>query len=336
MRPREEVPAAVTEEIVETAGLLEGLRGMLAPAGEAAYLREQAPSAKAGEASLARAQMLQSLLTQPVEGPRPEVRKRKVSTAEQVLRTLVKVLLATAVVSVLLVQHLHENYDVSIEIPPFAHPATSAGVNGLHATVQGVSAGTTVLIAFEYGPAEADELNVVAQPIVEHLLAQQARVLVASTRPEGSAMAAGLMSVAAEDSFYRPGGATGVAQLLADAETRTGTRPGLILVLAAQPAPLRWWVEQTRALYGREGAPPIVAGVSAALGPVAGPYLDAEQLGGAVSGLSGAAAYEALQGAPGQATGRFSALAAGHAVIVALMLAGAVIYTLAGPRRRER
>jgi hypothetical protein len=337
MRPREEMPAAAAEEeVVETTGPLEGLRGVLAPAGEAAYLREQAPPAEVNEASLARAQMLQSLLTQPMEAPRPEARKRRVSTADQILRTLVRVLLAVAVVSVLLIQHLQENYVVSIAIPSLAHPTTSVGVKGVHAAVQSVSADTLVLIAFEYGPVEADELNVVAQPIVEHLLAQQAHVVIASTQPEGLAMAAGLMHVATDGMLYRPGGATGVAQLLADVKAQTGAQPGLILVLAAQPAPLRWWVEQTRALYGAEEARPIVAGVSAALGPVASPYLDAGQLGGMVSGLSGATAYEALRGTAGQAARRFNALAAGHAVIIALMLAGAVIYALAGPRRRER
>ncbi len=335
MRPRETPVAAIEEEVVETTGLLEGLRNVLAPIAEVPHVREPAPPMEASAASLARAQLFQSLLTQPLEAPRPEAPRRSVSVAEQVLHALVKVFLAIAVAGMLLAQHLQEKYGVSIKIPPLAHPRTPSAVEGLHNAIQDISAGTPVLIAFEYGPVESDELDVIAQPILAHLLAQQAHIMVAATQPEGLAMAGGLVNVAPEDSYYRPGGATGVAQMLQAVEARTGARPGLILVLTAQPTPLRWWIEQTRALYA-DATPPIIAGLSASLEPIASPYLDAGQLDGTVSGLSGATTYETARGTQGEASRRFSALAAGHAVVIALMLAGAIIYALARPRRREQ
>jgi hypothetical protein len=131
---------------------------------------------------------------------------------------------------------------------------------------------------------------------------------------------------------FRMGDAAGVARLLTAAEPR----PALIVVLTAQPGPLRWWVEQTRALYG-DDTPPVLAGMSAALEPLAAPYLDdtAVQLEGAVAGLSGAAAYETLGGSTGQATRRLNALAAGQTALAALMLIGAVIYTFGGSQRRR-
>jgi len=208
--------------------------------------------------------------------------------------------------------------------------------------VQGVHGGDIVLVALEYGPPEADELNLVAEPVLQHLLDQGAHVSVVSTRPEGQAVAAGLLSdiVASEEQHtghytllpYRSGDAAGVSQLLIDA----AAHPGLIVVLTAQPGPLRWWVEQTRVLYG--DALPVVAGISAALEPVASPYLDASarQLEGAINGLYGAAAYEALRGSAGKATQRLNALAVGHAAIVGLMIVGAVFHALSGPRGRER
>jgi hypothetical protein len=78
--------------------------------------------------------------------------------------------------------------------------------------------------------------------------------------------------------------------------------------------------------------------VSAALEPAASPYLDASagQLSGAIHGLSGAAAYEEHRGSDGEAIQRLNTLAAGHIAIVALMIIGAIFYTLTGSRRREK
>nr|HID15102.1 zinc ribbon domain-containing protein [Anaerolineae bacterium] len=340
LRPRPEVvEAGVEEEPLETEGLLEGLGGVLspAPAIEVPPVRESALPAEVSEVSLARARLLQSLLARPAEMPRPEVRRPGIRIGERLQRWLVAAVLLVAVGGMLMAPLMMLN------IPILAQPAVSPGARRLYNVIQSVSAEDTVLVAFEYGPPEADELNLVAEPILRHLLGQGAHISVVSTRPEGLTMAAGLLStiVASEERYteeqytlagYRPGGATGVSRLLTDA----GTPPGLILVLTAQPAPLRWWVEQTRALHGDTLT--IVAGVSAALEPAASPYLDgsAGQLGGAINGLSGAAAYESLRGQGGQATQRLNALAAGHVAIVGLMVLGAVFYGLGGLRGRGR
>ena len=217
----------------------------------------------------------------------------------------------------------------------------------MYNTIQGLStsAEDTVMVAFEYGPAEADELDLVAAPILQHLLDQLdpgAHISIVSTRPEGIAAATKLMNDIVESGqytgtqyslLYRSGDATGVSQLLADA----GTPPKLIVLLTAQPGPLRWWIEQTQT----RGATiiPIVAGISAALEPAAAPYLDtsAGQLAGAVSGLSGAAIYEKARGLPDPATQwRLNALTIGHIAVVGLIVLGAVLYAPSGLRRREK
>jgi hypothetical protein len=110
-------------------------------------------------------------------------------------------------------------------------------------------------------------------------------------------------------------------------------KPILIVVLAARPAPLRWWIEQTRAM---EQPTPIVAGISAMLEQVASPYLDvyADQLKGAVIGLRDAAGYEKLRGRTGLATQRLVTLAIGQITVVVLTLAGAGLYFVSGPSRR--
>jgi hypothetical protein len=348
LRPRPVADeAAIEEEAEETEGLLKGLRGLLSPASaiEALPIHARTLPAESSEASLARAQLLQGLLIQPAEEPQLEVHKRRVRISELAQRLLVLAALLV-VVGVLLAPWMMSN------VPTLTKPAEFPEANGrigfqrlrsMHDTIQGVNAGDTVLVAFEYGPAEADELNLVAEPILRHLLDQGAQISAVSTRPEGLTTAAGLLSDIVESrgqytetqysisDNYRSGGATGVSQLLAEA----GARPRLLLVLTAQPAPLRWWIEQTHA---RPGTLPIVAGVSAILESAISPYLDAsaEQLDGAVHGLSGAAAYEKLYGSKGRATQQLDALAVGHIATVGLMIIGALLHTLGGLRGREK
>jgi hypothetical protein len=311
LRPHPEATAPAAEaEPVEAEGLLRGMRGALAPisAFQVPTIRESTGPSEISRVSLARAQLLQSLLPRPVEALQPQVRKRGVSMGERVQRWL--------------------------DVPTLTQPATSPGVSRLYDAIKGVSAQDTILVAFEYGPSEADELNLVAEPILRHILDQGAHISVVSTRPERLAVAEGMLSTieAPKEQYmqrYRPGDAAGVSQLL----TEAGVHPTLILVLTAQPGPLRWWVEQARALYG--DTIPVAAGVSAALEPAASPYLDvsARQIEGAINGLRGAAAYETLRDSPGRVTQRLNALAVGHLAIVGLMILGASLYALGGLRR---
>jgi hypothetical protein len=251
--------------------------------------------------------------------------------SELIPRLLIAIALFVVVGGLLLVS---QDPALDSQIPPLAQPDTSS-IESMYTLIEGISEGQSVLVAFEYGPANADELNTVARAILEHLVARQAKISVASTQPEGLAVARTLRSsidsLKYDEEAYRPGNATGVSQILAS----TSTRPDLIIVLAAYPESMRWWIEQTRAHYG-DASPPIAAGVSAALEIAASPYLDvnAHQLQGIVSGLGGATAYETRRGTAAQATRQLDALLAGHLLIVASMLAGAAFYAAGGPRRR--
>jgi hypothetical protein len=314
---------------------------------------EGAVPAEAREASLTRAQLLQSLLALPAEAAEPETRKRGPRTAERVQRWLVAVVLLAVAALTILTSPQVSLLDIPALTRPIQSPETSKRMDlqrltGMYDTIQGLSvrAEDAILVAFEYGPAEADELDLVAWPIVQHLLDQLdqgARISIVSTRPEGLAVAAKLLDAMVESSErytetqyslldYRPGDATGVSQLLADADAP----PRLIVVLTAQPGPLRWWIEQTRARYA--DTTPIVAGISAALEPAASPYLDAdaEQVAGAISGVSGAAVYERIRGLAGPATQwRLNALTLGHIAIAGLMILGAILYAPGGLRGRR-
>ena len=334
LRPRPEAALPVIEtEPAETEGLLEGLRGVLTPvpAFGTPTVREQTPPSATSEASLARAKLLQSLLARPAQAPQPQTRKRGVSTGERFQRWLVTIVLLIATASVLIAPLL------GIDLPTLTQSTTPSGVIRSYNAVQGLGAGDPVLVAFEYGPSEADELNLVGESVLRHLVERGAQISIVSTRPENQVVAEGLLSAIAAplDEYtysYRPGDATGVSQLLTDAPVQ----PKMILVLTARPGPLRWWVEQTQARYG--DTIPVVVGMSAALESAASPYQDtrAGQMEGAIYGLSGAAGYETLLGSPERITGQLNALALGHLSIVGLMILGALFYAPGGLQGRKK
>jgi hypothetical protein len=310
--------------------------------------RKGTPPAEAGEAILARAQLLQGLLSHPTEAPKVKPFKRTAGMSELAPRLLIATVLFMVVTALLIPQ-----YTSRYQLPALTQPDLSS-IADMYALIEGINEDETVLVAFEYGPTQADELNMVAQPILEHLAKQKATILIASTQAEGLAVAEALrnninsqeqvvsgaqatIEYSDQSPGYRPGNATGAAQLLTDVDTD----PALIIVLAAQPEALRWWIEQTRVHY--TGSPPPTAiGVSAALEIAASPYLDANanQLKGVVSGLAGATAYEAKIRAQGSAeeepAHQLDALMAGHMVIIVSMLAGAAVYAAAGTRGREK
>jgi len=288
--------------------------------------------------------LLQELLARPAEAPQPKARKRRVVTGAHIQRWLVALVLILVVASILALPAW------GVRVPTLTQPIESGGATRLYNTVQDMQAGDTVMVAFEYGPSEADELNLVAEPILRHLLDQDAHIYAVSTNAEGSGVAARLLKDIVEESKgqyteaqytmmgYRSGGATAVSQLLADADIQANVQHGVVLVLTAQSGSLRWWIEQSQLQAWGGDDPTVVAGLSASLEPAASPYLDANagQLKGAVSGLSGASAYEKLRGSSQPVTLELNALAAGHVAVVGLMLLGAVFYTLGGLRRRQQ
>jgi hypothetical protein len=336
LRPSED-EKEIARGPLETEGLLKGLRGLIPAAGfigAPATFEGPAPS-QTSEASLARAELLQSLLGKPAiqttAAPSREMRERRTDAGRLAERWLVAILLVLAVLSMLLAPL------VTGQRSHLTQPLAVPGATDLHRVIDALDAGDHILAAFDYGPPEADELDAVAQPVLAHVLERGAGISIVSTRPDGPLVAQAMMARIAdsEDQYtfigYRPGIATAVSQLL----NVTDEAPTLLLVLTSRPTPLRLWIEQANARYGDRL--PVVAVGSAALEPVASPYLDANagQLRGAIHGLKGAAAYESLRGASGGATGRLDALAAGHIVIVGLMMVGALLHALGGTKEER-
>ncbi|MFO7741066.1 MAG: zinc ribbon domain-containing protein [Anaerolineae bacterium] len=330
LRPRGGARRDAPRDAPETEGLLRGLQGLIPPASpgiESPSLDRASSPVVPSEVIRARAELLQSLLGHSASSPRLAVGKeRSGSAARPVEQWLVAIVLLVTVLGMLLFPLL------TGETPQLTQPGGGSEAPQLYEIVNALDSGDEVLVAFDYGPPEADELNGVAQPVLEHLVDSGAGISIVSTRPDGPPMAAALMGEIADSSDryrllgYRPGAGTAVSQLLAAADER----PTLLLIVTTRPGALQRWVEQASALYGDQL--PVIAVGSALLQPITSPYLDANagQLRAAVHGFREAASYEALRGAVGEATQRLDALAAGHIAIVALMIAGAVVHGLGG------
>lgn len=333
LRPSEAKQEETPEAPPETEGLLKGLRDLIpaSPGIEAPPSYQGQSTVGTTEASRARAELLQSLLGQPHARPRPELEKKESDIGRRVERWTVTVVLLVSVMGMLLAPLLTN------EAPRLTQPVAASEVRQLYELVNGLDATDTVLVAFDYGPPEADELNGVAQPVLEHLIDSGGRLSIVSTRPDAPPVAAALMSEVADSSDeymllgYRPGAGSAVSHLLA----AVNEPPALLLILTSRPGPLLRWIEQAQARYGDQIQ--VATASSALLEPVTSPYLDtsAGQLKAAVHGLRGAAAYEALRGEQGEATRKLDTLAAGHVAVVALMIVGAAIYGISGSRRGE-
>jgi hypothetical protein len=350
LQPREGV--AVEEEPTETEGFLSGLRGLL-PIGKgldmpatAQPLLPRAPR----PAAVARAELLQGLLSRPlITPPTAEIREAPRQSGWVLTRFLVGVILLAAILLPMLVR-----------LPLFG-PPTAPTAEALFATVNHLPGNTPVLIAWEYGPAESDEMDRVAGPLIEHLLRREARLIVVSTRMEGPAAAEALLASRLVDPSersrrianlgYLPGQAAGVREALGNLGGRTEAMTGLpasqldimadvhsiadvgmVVILAAQPDDLKTWLEQISVANPNV---PVVAGVSARIELISTPYLAAGQLRGMVAGLTGGAFYERqLDTGWGREYEYYlTSLGMAQLAIAALTVIGALIFLVGGRKR---
>jgi len=97
-----------------------------------------------------------------------------------------------------------------------------------------------------------------------------------------------------------------------------GMQDVAVLVANTTGDDITYFVRHIESAFGTT----IISAGAATVLPVIGPYLASGQVKGAVSGLPGAAEYEALAGVPGKATGAMDAQAMGHLFIIGLIFLG--------------
>ncbi len=322
----------------ESEGPLSGIAGLLPalPIVDAPTTPAPAAAFALPQSVVQEAQLWQQLLERaPSSIPaKPKAARRAVWPAVLV-RIILAVVLALASV-------------LSFSETPLAQPPEQPGVLPLYTAIDALAPGAEVLIAFEYGPAEVDEMSFIVEALLEHLLSREVRIVALSTLPEGPglieerfAWALSRPDTVAENLVNRgfvAGGAAGVSGTLANLDPETG--PQLLLVVASRPEKLKVWVEQNAVANSARrlsaaSALPLVVGASAATGPQIRPYLEATDITGWLSGFPGVAAYWQARGFPPREdiSRRLDALLLTQWAAASFLLAGALFYLLAGKQR---
>ncbi|NHZ72376.1 MAG: hypothetical protein GWP17_04755, partial [Aquificales bacterium] len=171
------------------------------------------------------------------------------------------------------------------------------------------AAGKTVLVAFEYSPALAGELNHEAETLLAQLDAMGSPILITSQYVAGTAVAETITAPYDVVSLgLIPGEAMGIRQLgiclgenaqvspctslhtrsVGDDLANALSDVSLIIVLTGERSSLINWVEQV----GVNSDVPIVVGATQALEPVVVPYYASAQIDGYLNGLPAAIAYQ--------------------------------------------
>ncbi len=359
LRPREveegvaEAPGVI--EIVETTGLLAGIQGVL-PVEPIVSGPHKAPPAPTAAVTVGpeQAKLFREIITQ---GPAPVtevVAPRRARIWGGVLRRFIYLLIALAVIIPLFGGG---DWFGEAELP-------SGAATDFYNAIQNLPSNSVVLLAFDYDPSTAAEMDRLAEPVLWHLMDRKVKLMAVSLLPTGPAVAGNLLDrVAGEhDGEYQygqkyvnlgyiPGQAAAPNELASDlrAIVPRDYRQGksldelpatqkvngiqdvsLIIEFAAQQRTLQWWIEQVGSQHQVE----IMAAVSAAVEPTAAPYHNSGQLAGLISGLPSAAQYEKKTNKwPPLAIASVDAQSVAHLAIVALIVLGSLVY-LVNPRRK--
>ncbi len=201
------------------------------------------------------------------------------------------------------------------------------GVDEAHDLVEGLPLGAEVQVYWAYDPATSGELDLVAQPVIRHLLSRRAELTFISLLPGGPATVrrAVIKTLAAEldpaeataamrritqRNFYLTGGATVLpvlgqgpellsmptaSDISVSGATTPFANPLLIVIMAARTEDVQQWLELVQTVDAQPGRTAVVAVTGAGVYPMVLPYLDSGQLGGLVSGFDGADAYQQLE-----------------------------------------
>jgi hypothetical protein len=339
--------AALEEAVVETDGLLTGLRNVIPasafmgqPQGAAAIRHAEVPAT-----DLARAGLFQELLARGSLAP-TVVRPGLDRAARQRMR-----ITRWALALILVVLALAPNFEFFAEISGSLFQLGQVGpvvYQGAAARVGQLGAGQRVLMVFDYDPFQAGEMEAIAAAFLTHVTQRGAEVEVASLNPFGPALAdravrsmteLGLPEVTFATSQYVSGQAVGAQRVLGNTSP-DNTSPDLIILLAGSPDAVRVWVEQVRAAGL---STPLVAGVSAGVLPQVKPYLESGQVKGTVDGMMGGLAYQRSLD-PGQDSGddgldrkiRAETLFLMQLAFAVILLAGLVVSLATRLRRVSR
>ncbi len=332
MKPKELTPEGQEpepEQPVQETGPLTGIRGVIAIEPVVAIPREG--SFVAAGFNVTTAQQEQAALLRQIQAGLQE-QARTISLGE-VAKTspTVRALLAVILLAAIFLGIFGPNMQRTAPMP--------TGVENAYNALE-AAAGKNVLVAFEYTPAMAAELDTQAALLMEHLAKQGSNVITVSQYAAGLALAKAHTEQNLTSTLgFVPGEAIGLRELGACLERAASCRSlaghnldaeaqamlenvGLIIILTGERASLVNWIEQV----GAPGEVALVAGVTQALAPIAAPYAATDQLQGVVAGLPDTAVYAQLANAETQKIARqLNAQHMAQIVTVLLLLGGALL-----------
>jgi hypothetical protein len=349
LKPREveDVPEP-EEETAQTSGPLAGIRNVIAIS---PMVAEAHTGVRPPRLTVSRDQELQVELLRQLT--RDDQKKATMVAPAQAgaLPILLRLVLSFLVVAALLVGYFLPASGVVL--PDIVPPPLPASANGAARFVAG-SSGRPVLLAFEYTPAMAGELDLQAAMLLRQLSAAGSPLVIVSQYAAGVPVArqatAGLTQATVHEIGYLPGEAVGLRRLgaclgsgsecatvygraLAPELQQALAEVALVIVITADRSSLVNWIEQVAA----QGDVPVVAAVSQSLAPVAAAYYAGGQLQGTIGGLPAAAAYERFFPTGDRlANEQLAAQTIAQWLVVLLLIGGNVWYGLSALVRRLR
>jgi hypothetical protein len=340
----------------ESAGPLAGLRGVLSAQPGVSRARKPAvysTKLKVTANQRAHVDLLKTLLEE--EGQPQPLPQRGPISQQNVLRWVISLVILMAV--------LWPVVTASRQMP---YPLYDEGSSEVNRLINQLPENSQILLGFDYEPGLAAELDVTGEPVIDHLMSQNALFTLVSTSPTGPILAERFMQATQADYEYLggedyvnlgyiPGGAAGLQSFI---ENPRGTLPNdfdgslawgtdieetsavlaginqitdyaMVVLLVDDPDVARTWIEQ---LGPKIIAPDVLTSfiliTSAQLEPVIRPYFESspQPVNGMVVGLRGGAAYSRLTGSDELPREYWDAFGMGAFVAAIIILVGGLGY----------
>ena len=356
MRPIESVDlgepvTAEIDQLIERAGPLAGLRGILQAEDTATRYRKPpvySARLRVSEKQRSQASLLESILEQETQ---PLLIPPARSRAPHLVGRILTALLWLTAITIAFVLPL------GLEPAPMRTPPELEEM--FNRIDQSAQADRPVLLAVDFEPALAGEMTLAAQPVVEHLMSGNIRIVIVSTAPAGPVLAQILFDGAARtlsgqgqeydllanvvNLGYLPGGTISLlefAQLPRQAapasivgDYTVWDQPVLapvkslgdfaqVIVVTDSAEVGRNWVEQVKPLMGDV---PLLMVASAQAEPLLMPYVDSGQIDGLTGGLLGGVLYSQWRQVEPAAGAYWPAFQVGIGLAFLLVLVGGLV-----------
>lgn len=346
MRPVDVAPTDLSgDQTLESRGALAGLQGVLPAApGFTPTSKPKAYSIKlnASDEQLAHAELLQQILSAETE-PIPIASYSPLSPSRP-LRWIIGLILLLAVLVSLLAP-----------APIFAMPTRFPNeLRDAVSIAQSLPQNAPVLIALDYAPARAGEMETAAAPMLDHMIFfSHPNLTFIATSETGAILAERFIAGPLADHYknggflysnlgYLPGGQMGIRAFARNpritapfdisldyawdnpplAGVASLSQFAALILITDNAEAARMWVEQTE---GARGGTPFVVVSSAQAAPMIHPYYDSRQINALVAGVYGGALFEQINsGRPGAARNYWDAYSLGLFSAVLLIAVGSL------------